>query len=143
MGAALAAKELGQGQRTILFIGDGSFQLTAQELSVMIRSKLNVIIFLIENNGYTIEKFIHGEKADYNQIARWDYSALTKAFGGTPESTTNYEARTTHELEEVLKNETVINGQGVRFITVFMPESDAPRALKKTAKASADLNAKN
>lgn len=40
-GAALAAKDMGSGRRTILFVGDGSFQLTAQELSTMIRHGLN------------------------------------------------------------------------------------------------------
>ena len=42
-GAALAAKELGN-RRTILLTGDGSFQLTAQEVSTMIRHKLNPIL---------------------------------------------------------------------------------------------------
>ena len=42
-GAALAAKEQGN-RRTILFTGDGSFQLTAQEVSTMIRRKLNPIL---------------------------------------------------------------------------------------------------
>lgn len=39
-GAALAALEQGN-RRTILFTGDGSFQLTAQEVSTMIRRRLN------------------------------------------------------------------------------------------------------
>jgi pyruvate decarboxylase len=39
-GAALAAKDAGKEGRTILFVGDGSFQLTAQELSTMIRHHL-------------------------------------------------------------------------------------------------------
>ena len=43
-GAALAADELGGGRRTILFVGDGSFQLTAQELSTMIRHGLRPIM---------------------------------------------------------------------------------------------------
>ncbi len=42
-GAALAAKETGN-RRTILFVGDGSFELTAQELSTMIRHDLNPIM---------------------------------------------------------------------------------------------------
>jgi pyruvate decarboxylase len=42
-GAALAAKEQGD-RRTILFVGDGSAQLTIQELSTMIRNKLNPIM---------------------------------------------------------------------------------------------------
>ena len=42
-GASLAAKETGN-RRTILFIGDGSFELTAQELSTMIRQDLKPIM---------------------------------------------------------------------------------------------------
>lgn len=43
-GASLAAKETGGDRRTILFVGDGSFQLTAQELSTMIRQRLKPIM---------------------------------------------------------------------------------------------------
>ena len=43
-GASLAAKELGKN-RTILFVGDGSFGLTAQEVSTMIRRDLNPIMY--------------------------------------------------------------------------------------------------
>ena len=43
-GAALAAKETGS-RRTILFVGDGSFELTAQELSTMIRNDLKPIMY--------------------------------------------------------------------------------------------------
>lgn len=43
LGAALAAKEIGR-QRTILFVGDGSLQMTVQEVSTMIRQDLNVIM---------------------------------------------------------------------------------------------------
>lgn len=42
-GAALAASELGN-RRTVLFVGDGSFQLTAQEVSTMIRHNLKPIM---------------------------------------------------------------------------------------------------
>lgn len=42
-GAASAAKEQ-NNRRTILFVGDGSFQLTLQEVSTMIRNKLNPIM---------------------------------------------------------------------------------------------------
>ena len=41
-GAALAARDLNAAKRTILFVGDGSFQLTVQEVSTMIKHKLNV-----------------------------------------------------------------------------------------------------
>lgn len=53
LGYAIAAKQ--KGQRTIAMIGDGSFQMTAQEVSTMIRYEVDPIIFLINNGGYTIE----------------------------------------------------------------------------------------
>jgi pyruvate decarboxylase len=43
-GAALAAKDAADDRRTILFVGDGSLQLTVQELSTMIRHKLKPIM---------------------------------------------------------------------------------------------------
>lgn len=43
-GAALATKDDGSNRRTILFVGDGSFQLTAQEVSTMIRNGLKPIM---------------------------------------------------------------------------------------------------
>lgn len=43
-GAALAARDAGSNRRTILFVGDGSFQLTAQEVSTMIRHGLKPIM---------------------------------------------------------------------------------------------------
>ena len=48
LGSLLAAPE----RRQILFIGDGSFQLTVQELSTIIRHGLKPIIFLLNNGGY-------------------------------------------------------------------------------------------
>ena len=43
------------GTRVILMIGDGSFQMTCQELSTMLRMRLNPIIFVFNNLGYAIE----------------------------------------------------------------------------------------
>jgi pyruvate decarboxylase len=63
-GAALAQREMvEQGLRmegrTILFEGDGSFQMTAQAISDIIRNRLNLIIFIINNDGYTIERWVY------------------------------------------------------------------------------------
>jgi pyruvate decarboxylase len=58
--------------------GDGSFQLTAQEVCQMIQLKLPVLIFLINNRGYTIEVEIHD--GPYNNIKNWDYAGLMKVF---------------------------------------------------------------
>lgn len=43
-GAVLAARDAESDARTILFVGDGSFQLTAQEVSTVIRHGLKPIM---------------------------------------------------------------------------------------------------
>ena len=45
-GAALGAKDGDMNRRTVLFEGDGSFQLTAQEVSTMLRHKLDIILYV-------------------------------------------------------------------------------------------------
>lgn len=47
LGAAQAAQE--QGRRTILFIGDGSLQLTVQEISTMIRVGVKPLLVILDN----------------------------------------------------------------------------------------------
>jgi pyruvate decarboxylase len=44
-----ASKTLG---RSILWTGDGSFQLTAQAVATMLRNNVDLILFLINNDGY-------------------------------------------------------------------------------------------
>lgn len=41
--------------RAVLMIGDGSFQMTAQEISTMVRAKANSVIFIFNNLSYGIE----------------------------------------------------------------------------------------
>ena len=53
LGAAFAAREIGMN-RTMLFIGDGSLQLTVQELSVMLRHGLRPIVFVLNNAGCVV-----------------------------------------------------------------------------------------
>ena len=70
-GCAMAAKN----KRTILVTGDGSHQLTAQEVSTMMRNKIRPIIFVINNSGYTVERILCEDiDAKYNDIAAWNYS---------------------------------------------------------------------
>ncbi len=71
VGAAFAARERGLKGRTLLFTGDGSLQLTVQELSTVMRHGLTPIIFVLNNKGYTIERHLHGRDRRYNDIVNW------------------------------------------------------------------------
>jgi TPP-dependent 2-oxoacid decarboxylase len=68
--------------RTVPFVGEGSLQVTVQALSDTIREKLNMVSFVINNNGYTIERCIHGRKQSYNDVAPWKYLLAPVFFGG-------------------------------------------------------------
>jgi pyruvate decarboxylase len=47
----LAANEAKEKRRTILFTGDGSIQLTLQEVGTMIRRKTCPYLFVLNNDG--------------------------------------------------------------------------------------------
>ena len=61
-------------RRLVSVIGDGSFQLTAQEVANMVRYGQETLIFLVNNRGYVIESEIH--EGPYNYFKNWDYAGL-------------------------------------------------------------------
>jgi pyruvate decarboxylase len=132
-GAALAQRELaassaGDGlknARTILLIGDGSFQMTVQELSTIIHNNLNVVVFVINNGGYTIERCIHGLEEKYNDVAPWRYLHAPQFFGA-PEDSFTRSVKTWGELENVLGDEKLSDGAGLRMVEIMMEMDDAP-----------------
>jgi pyruvate decarboxylase len=133
-GAALAQQELVASSqyfgitdaRTIVFIGDGGFQMTVQELTTIIRYGLDVVVVLINNGGYTTERCLHGRQQGYNDIAPVRYLQAPAFFGGRDDVYTA-SARTWGELKEVLRNGQLNNGQGLRMVELMMDCEDAPK----------------
>jgi pyruvate decarboxylase len=69
LGMEIARKEVAKRDggnegtgRTVLVTGDGSMALTIQEIGTMIKQKLKVVIFVINNEGYTVERLIWGAR---------------------------------------------------------------------------------
>ncbi|HGD3320332.1 TPA: thiamine pyrophosphate-binding protein [Proteus mirabilis] len=77
LGVTLALENQG---RAFVVIGDGAFQMTAQELSTLLRLKLNPVIFIVNNQGYAFEKIFYGPKDTFNDIQNWNYSQLPELF---------------------------------------------------------------
>jgi pyruvate decarboxylase len=65
-------------RKLIVMIGDGAFQVTAQEVAQMVRHRTEIIIVLMNNKGYKIEAGIHD--GVYNRIHNWNYVLLAQAF---------------------------------------------------------------
>ncbi|MGR3778387.1 alpha-keto acid decarboxylase family protein [Bacillus paramycoides] len=119
-------------RRNILIIGDGSFQLTVQELSTILHHNLKPIIFLINNNGYTVERAIHGPNQPYNDIQMWDYDKFPNVFGSEEKSLT-FKVKNETELVEVLSKIT-FNMDRLILIEVVMSQGDQPELLAKLGK---------
>lgn len=133
LGTSLAAPD----RRHLLFIGDGSFQLTAQELSTILRLGLKPIIFLLNNRGYTIERFILGMEDAYNDVANWRYADLPGVFSETGDFVTA-QARTEGELEAALQKAAGCNS--LCFIELHLDPFDAPAALKVFGPVTAEFD---
>jgi indolepyruvate decarboxylase len=84
----------------VLLIGDGAAQLTVQELGIFSREGLSPVIVVVNNDGYTVERAIHGKEAPYNDIVGWNWSEIAGALGVT--NHVSFRARTYGELDDAL-----------------------------------------
>ncbi|GAB4072784.1 alpha-keto acid decarboxylase family protein [Barrientosiimonas marina] len=138
LGALLGTQLADKNRRNILLIGDGSVQLTVQSLSTMIRENIKPIIFCINNDGYTVERMIHGEDASYNTIKMWHYRDLPRVFGAEDEVVTHF-VETEQQLVDAFSQITN-QPDKMHFIEVMMRVLDAPDNLKEVSKAFAAQN---
>jgi pyruvate decarboxylase len=101
VGAAFGyAMGLEPDRRLVAVIGDGSFQLTAQEVANMIRYGQRTLIFLVNNRGYVVESAIHD--GPYNYIKNWDYAGLIDAWNAEDGHGLGLVATTGKELSDAI-----------------------------------------
>jgi len=135
LGGAIASPH----KRSILLIGDGSALLTIQEIAVMIQERINPVIVLINNDGYTVERAIHGENQYYNDIPKCDWQLMPKAFGANANNSLLLKAETAGELKDALKQAAAAKDKLV-MLEVIAGKHDIPPLL---ADISAALKPKN
>ncbi|KAI3391659.1 hypothetical protein diail_6997 [Diaporthe ilicicola] len=66
-------------KRIVLIAGEGSLQLTVQAFSILNRNGITPIVLIINNLGYTVERYFNGMEAAYNDVPMWDYGAIFQA----------------------------------------------------------------
>lgn len=132
MGAALGSSIADTDNRSYLLIGDGSFQLTAQTISTIMRNNLNTVVMLINNNGYTIEKAIHGRTKHYNDINMWKYSELPKVLNMDDNASLCFKVKSERELINAL-NQAAATTDKMIFIEMLLAEFDMPWVLEHLA----------
>ena len=87
-------------RRLVSVIGDGSFQMTGQEVANMIRHGQETLIFLINNRGYVSESAIHD--GPYNYFKNWDYAGLIDAWNAEDGHGLGLKATTANELADAI-----------------------------------------
>ncbi|PYD47333.1 alpha-keto acid decarboxylase family protein [Novacetimonas pomaceti] len=126
-------------RRIVLMVGDGSFQLTAQEVAQMVRLKLPVLIFLVNNRGYTIEVQIHD--GPYNNIKNWDYAGLMEVFNAEDGKGLGFKATTGGELEQAIRKG-LANREGPTLIECVIDRDDCTSDLISWGRRVANANAR-
>ena len=131
-GAAIAAPN----KRVILVTGEGSHQLTAQEISQFARFGLKPIIFVLNNDGYLIERLLCKEpEAYYNDLPQWNYAQLPAALGCTDWYC--QKVTTCDELDAAIKHAEVTDS--AVYIEIVMDRYAASDLAKKLGKSVASL----
>lgn len=127
-GCCFAAKN----KRVVLITGDGSHQLTAQEISTMLRNNLKPVIFVLNNKGYTIERLLCDDiHYKYNDIADWDYSKLPCVFKG---DCFIAKVRTNKEFDEILHVVEKEQKNRMCYIELMLDYLDMPKLALAIAK---------
>jgi TPP-dependent 2-oxoacid decarboxylase len=114
-------------RRVISMIGDGSFQLTAQEVSTMIRHGTRPIIVLVNNHGYIIEDAIH--EGPYNKIKNWDYAGLMAVLTNHEGAGLGLRAKTSGEMAAALR--TALDHHGPCLIEVDIDPTDCSPTMRE------------
>ncbi len=84
MGFAIPAAlgvQLGSGQRPLVLVGDGAFQMTGPELGNAVRLGLNPIVVVFNNGSWEMLRTIQPE-GKYFKLSNWDYARLGEIWGG-------------------------------------------------------------
>jgi TPP-dependent 2-oxoacid decarboxylase len=135
VGSLLGTLFAAPARRQLLVVGDGSFQLTAQELSTILRHDLSPTILLVNNSGYTIERAILGKGARYNDVADWAYSELPRVLRPDGNALT-FRVETVEDLHKALDTD----HDGLVFVEAVLGPDDASAGLISAGHAGANLD---
>ena len=122
VGVQVANREL----RPLVLVGDGAFQMTCMELSTTVRMGFNPIVVVLNNKGYSTERFI--QEGPFNDIHNWNYHKMPELLG----SGWGFEVLTEGDLEKAF-NAAFGNLDSFSLINVHLDKHDVSPALKRLA----------
>ena len=125
-GATFGIALANANRRTVLITGEGSHQLTANEIGNMGRYDAKPIIFVLNNDGYMVERALEPYPDwSYNDLAKWRYADLPRALGCADWVTARVE--TLGELDAAMK--AARESKSGAYIEIIGGRMDMPKAL--------------
>jgi indolepyruvate decarboxylase len=112
--------------RILVVVGDGAFQMTGMELSTIARHGLNPIVVILNNHGYTTERFLL--EGPFNEIHNWAYHRIPEVLG----TGLGLEIRTIKELDSAL-SKAFANTASFSLLNVHLDPYDRSPALERLA----------
>lgn len=136
LGASLALRDFNLPGRVVCVEGDGSAQMSLQELSSMLRYNIDATLIILNNSGYTIERVIMGPYSSYNDInTNWQWCDLLRCFGDvTKEKSESHKVTTPHKLNQLLSDEAFYSNKKFKLLELVLPMFDVPKKLEDFVK---------
>lgn len=125
--AAIGVQVADRDRRPIVIVGDGAFQMTCLELSTAVKLGFNPIVLVLNNKGYTTERFL--QEGPFNDIPNWNYHQLPELLGGG----WGFEVHTEGELDQALKA-AINNEDTFSLLNIHLDPNDISPALSRLAK---------
>ncbi|MBX6316599.1 MAG: alpha-keto acid decarboxylase family protein, partial [Isosphaeraceae bacterium] len=122
--AAVGAGIADRRMRPLVIVGDGAFQMTGLELSTVARQGLNPIVVVMNNKGYTTERFLL--EGSFNDIHNWAYHKVPEVLG----TGLGLEVRTEGQLDAALEA-AVANRGSFSLLNVHLDKLDRSPALER------------
>ena len=124
--AALGAGIANRALRPLVVVGDGAFQMTGMELSTIVRNGLCPIVIVMNNKGYTTERFLL--EGSFNDIQNWQFHKIPEVLGAG----LGLEVRTEGELDLALEK-ALANTTSFSLLNVHLDPMDRSPALDRLA----------
>jgi indolepyruvate decarboxylase len=124
--AAVGASMANPRSRILVIVGDGAFQMTGMECSTIARHGLNPIVVVLNNHGYTTERFLL--EGPFNDIQNWAYHKVPEVVGAGM----GLEVKTVGELDAALKAAQA-NAESFSLINVHLDPYDRSPSLERLA----------
>ena len=108
----------------IMFTGEGAHQLTIQEMANFFEYDLKPVIFVLNNNGYTVERVLSKDPDDkFNNITNWNYPKLIEGFSNNKD----YFIKTVSTLEsfiETIDEIKKLKGKKLCYVEIMTDKKD-------------------